>query len=114
MPYAYSMLGPNQVDLSTLVDQTTVASPDCAYGAGYVVLSLSICQYFQPERSSVASITRPRSRSLTSPSADPYKASPYQALSASETDSWLRPDALGNRPLAHEWPTYQSLKRCGG
>ena len=52
--------------------------------------------------------------SLQLPSETPSLAATHHALMDSDTDSWLRPLALGNRPLAQQWPTNQSLKRCLG
>ena len=49
-----------------------------------------------------------------SPVARPQSDTAYQALTASEVDSWLRASPKRNRPLAQECPTYQSMCRWRG
>ena len=43
-----------------------------------------------------------------------HRPRPFQALTASDDDSWLFPSANGEVPDAHEWPAYGSNDRsCG-
>ena len=43
-----------------------------------------------------------------------HRPSPFQAVTASDDDSWLFPSANGDVPDAHEWPAYGSNDRsCG-
>src|SRR3954452_14344163 len=61
------------------------------------------------DASQVASVAR-----ASCPEAFAQRPRPFQALTASDEDSWLLPSANGDVPEAHEWPAYGSKDRsCG-